>query len=461
MRVKHVYLIVMVVFLAKIFPNISFAQIKQCNGPGGGSIVSLEFNGNNLFAATINSGIYLSTDYGNSWVLRDLGIDKIKINCLFAYGSIIYAATDNGVYCSTDNGLKWINELFGKFEKTRITSITINKENIYVGATGKVIVSNDGGKNWSEKVLYPEDKDIKCLMVFNETVYAGGYERLFHSTDNGAFWSIFPSNPLYNYECYVTSVSQFGNSIYFSTDKNGIYKTTNNGDNWVTVNDGLPGLNISFVKNYYGKFYAGSIGYGVFLSTNAGLSWTSINNGIANFEANCFAVNNNRIFAGTSGGVFYSSNYGTKWNEVNKGIFSHKINCVTASGNLIFACTSGGGIYCSKDSGQSWELRNNGLNSMYINCLTVSEYGIFAGTSKGVVYSSDNGISWKSIFDFVPLETYSIIVSGDKLYIGDKYYITEYTYQSDDWFIPSKKWNLSKVRVIVHNGGNLDRKSVV
>ncbi len=37
-------------------------------------------------------------------------------------------------------------------------------------------------------------------------------------------------------------------------------------------------------------------------------------------EVNCFLVNGNNLFAGTSGGAFLSTNNGSSWTAVNNGL---------------------------------------------------------------------------------------------------------------------------------------------
>ena len=62
------------------------------------SIRSLLISGTKVFAGT--NGIYLSTDYGNSWTL--LSLSNNNINALVLSGAYMFAATPNGIYLSID-----------------------------------------------------------------------------------------------------------------------------------------------------------------------------------------------------------------------------------------------------------------------------------------------------------------------------------------------------------------------
>jgi hypothetical protein len=93
----------------------------------------------------------------------------------------------------------------------------------------------------------------------------------------------------------------------------------NNGDTWMAINTGLPGLDfvlgiMALIVNTSGHVFAGvrtgnlCCGYGVYRSTDNGATWTPINAGLTNLEVRTLALNASEIiFAGTNGsGVFRS-----------------------------------------------------------------------------------------------------------------------------------------------------------
>lgn len=68
--------------------------------------------GNTLFIGT-PTGVYMTSDSGNTWIARNKGIQNTIISSLAINGSKIFVGTDAGgndtvqVYNSNDSGLTW------------------------------------------------------------------------------------------------------------------------------------------------------------------------------------------------------------------------------------------------------------------------------------------------------------------------------------------------------------------
>jgi hypothetical protein len=116
-----------------------------------------------------------------------------------------------------------------------------------------------------------------------------------------------------------------------------------------------------------GNIFAGIYGGGVFRSTNNGDNWNPVNTGLINPDVFALAINSNgHIFAGTiGGGVFRSTDNGDNWNPINTGLTNTSI--VTLAINdvgIIFAGTSSSGVFRSMDNSDnsgSWTRVNIGL----------------------------------------------------------------------------------------------------
>ena len=141
--------------------------------------------------------------------------------------------------------------------------------------------------------------------------------------------------------------------------------------------------------------YAGSYGQGVFLSTDNGSNWVTINDGlISNGYLNgqaiwSLTVSGSDIFAGTENGVFLLTNNTTSWTQINNGIESSslmKLRSIANAGTAVFAGTYGGGIYFSSNYGSNWTPADDGLPGSYpwIFAVAFSGTNIFAGGSGGV-----------------------------------------------------------------------------
>ena len=72
--------------------------------------------------------------------------------------------------------------------------------------------------------------------------------------------------------------------------------------------------------------FAGTNNQGVFHSTDNGENWTAINNGLTSNQINSLIVIGSNIYAGTwGGGVFRSTDEGANWNAINNGLTANNI----------------------------------------------------------------------------------------------------------------------------------------
>ncbi len=135
----------------------------------------------------------------------------------------------------------------------------------------------------------------------------------------------------------VHTLALLGTDIFAGTE-NGIFLSTNNAANWISVNNGLTNLDIRTLAAWGNYLYAGSWGGGVFLSSNSGSSWNSVNSGLTNLLVNTLAIDDTVIFAGTEGGVYFSTNNGLNWIVKNEGIGSlNSVYAIDFKNNFVFA----------------------------------------------------------------------------------------------------------------------------
>jgi len=253
-----------------------------------------------LYASTRERGLFVSWDGGKSWrqvlgdkgEIIDLAIDN-KNSC------ILYAATAKNVYLSTDCGRRWESTFSEKRSDAQIRAITIDvyeTNNIIlglqVGGNGEVIWSQDSGASWQVLKgnfrspvhgVYLNPKDTRLIYValdrglwrtydkgvtweeltnkFREIELVGGeivvdlvflpeYENgfltatkygLLLSENGGDDWQAYILLQQPN-KIDIQSLAvnpENSDEIYYGT-KNGLYKTVDGGNNWVTINPPSP-----------------------------------------------------------------------------------------------------------------------------------------------------------------------------------------------------------------------------
>ncbi len=152
--------------------------------------------------------------------------------------------------------------------------------------------------------------------------------------------------------------------IFAGTAGGGIFRSTDNGENWQQFNSGLTNTHVTSlaIDASKGQIFAGTMGGNVFRSTNNGENWTLLNSGLnTNTNIAALAVNkaNGQVFAGTTGGgVFRLPDNGNTWTAVNRGLTNLDVTKLAAANGQIVAGTNGDGVFRSTDSGENWTLVN-------------------------------------------------------------------------------------------------------
>lgn len=186
--------------------------------------------------------------------------------------------------------------------------------------------------------------------------------------------------------------------IYAGTVGAGIFRSTDNGNHWVQVNENLSDLYIqSFAVNSVGEVFVGTYD-GVSFSNNNGNSWNHL--GLFNILIFSLAINlNGDIFAGISGpwnngiGIYRSTNHGQNWTPLTSGLPPREVHSIVINSQGIIFLATNGGIYRSANNGDSWEdLYFPGHAAISLAVDTNDD--VFAGTGSGIYRSQDNGNTW-------------------------------------------------------------------
>lgn len=295
--------------------------------------------------------------YSQDFWERTNGLDTTNIYSLAinSSGDIFAGTKSRGLFRSTDNGNSWTNLGF---------------PNAWVHGNGIAISPAD-----------------EILLALDNTDATGGVLR---STNNGTSWETLGLT----FNAEIAIALNASGHIFAGTAAQGVYRSTDNGLNFVQINQGLgtTGLNpTSFTINTSGDIFVGTVSGGVFRSTDNGNNWVQINNGITNIQILSLANKNGYIFAGTSGGgAFRSTDNGANWVQINQGLAGEGLYiwslAINSSGD-IFAGTADG-VFRSTDNGANWVQINQGLTSTGVLSLAINSNGvIFAGTLDGVFQS--------------------------------------------------------------------------
>jgi photosystem II stability/assembly factor-like uncharacterized protein len=185
--------------------------------------------------------------------------------------------------------------------------------------------------------------------------------------------------------------------------------------------------------------FAGT-GFGVFRSTDSGANWTSVDNGLTNPNVNALTVSGTNLIAGTMGGVFRTSDYGTSWTQVSSGLTNVVVDAFAVSGQNLFAGGDSGAVYSSTDNGTNWRKVSNRVgNSSFVSALLgytasggTGSTRLFAGTDIGIFVSVDSGTTWRITGATGNLIS-ALAVDGTNLFASSGGGVLRSTNDGSDW----------------------------
>ncbi|MFA6469719.1 MAG: T9SS type A sorting domain-containing protein [Bacteroidota bacterium] len=178
------------------------------------------------------------------------------------------------------------------------------------------------------------------------------------------------------------------------------------------------------------SIFVGSSASGVFRSTDGGVEWHSVNTGLTCTEISSFITISSRpeehkLFAGTANGLFLSTDAGLHWEEVINNLprlpedtaQNSPLNSLFTIGNVFLAQVQKS-IFRSRDLGKTWVkiLPDTIYHSCFIpNPSSIVDTSIFASFN-GHVYSSSNfGDSWDYV-GFTDVKALTMVPDNNSAY---------------------------------------------
>jgi hypothetical protein len=381
------YPVLLITFL--LYTNFCFSQWVQTNGPYGNTYISEIIPCDSLLFVATECGYFSKKEIPGNWKLNS--IDNVN-----SYTKI----GDSLVVGILSVGIKLID--LSNVEKP---PVDLN----YV--TAKALSHSDS-----------------CLYGGNEN------QGFFKSTDNGrtctflndglpadTFW--YPSGGQY-YQHYVSSIEVSGNYIYCGTKK-GIYRSTGSLNGWVGINSGIPSDTVTVIKEIDDTLYA-AIGDNLYRTYDNGSNWGLFYHGPSKITS-IFKVNN-LFYAGThDDGIFYSGNFGIHWNVINNGLTDLYITTISYYNSTLLCGTHSKGVFYFNDD--LWINNRPGMICSSIRSVTCTDNFVFANDFNDVYISNpdDNWsvISPKVIYDFVG----SVNSMNDTIFLSLQHYATSSSFE--------------------------------
>jgi photosystem II stability/assembly factor-like uncharacterized protein len=237
---------------------------------------------------------------------------------------------------------------------------------------------------------------------------------IYFSTDQGATWRN-TSKGMHD-DLGITDIATGDNALGVSTKQKGIFTYDFQAGQWIAL-PSKPSATASVDALYFfhGKIFAGSQNEGVFVSSNKGNSWTAVNNGLISLTIRRFLAVDNRLYAGTNEGLFLLDETSNTWMVV----YREKMLQVNAMKELDsdFYIGTNRGIYKADKKGGLWR---KVMSDRSLHNLSVAGSNVYALAYNELFVSTDKGASWLSAQAGLPkgLYSFSLIEIGNTVIVG-------------------------------------------
>ena len=400
-------------------------------GLRSGKITALTHSGTNLFAGTLDDGVYIYSGVVGTdkhWVRISNGLTNLKVTSLVALdaNTLIAGTESGGVYKTTDKGANWKFLNSAWLNGTTVTGLLkLGNRIIASSREGGVFVTKDGN-GWDSfsdgKTLDVDGTNSISYNAKTNELAVINKDGLFILSNASAVTGNINYRTIQTGLPAGTNMRAIGNNgdNWFLTTNKGVYTSTT-GATWAPANSGLTTVDVTVVLGFRTTVVLGTRKEGIYTTPASALNWVSRNTNFNNLETYALESSGERIVvAATEKGVFVSRDLASTYVRANKGLSdSLNVTYLKFYGSSLYASTQNGGVFVSADTGKIWTALNAGLLNLNIKKIYASSSNVYILDDSYGVFQL-NGSSWSSISAGLPANTLltSMAFYGGKILLG-------------------------------------------
>ncbi len=225
----------------------------------------------NVLAGMISGRISMSTNYGDNWT--GFPADSVQLPFLASINCILERSNSSNFLVGTERGAyllpqyyplsTWIAINTGlPSAETKVRAIVEKDGEIFAGTNGGVFQIS--GYDWVQKNTGLTNTNVTALTSIGGFLFAGTSQGsvggVYISSDNGNNWTLSLN------DAWITSILTVGSNIFAGSVGNGVWRSTNYGNTWSQINDGLG-------SGAYNVLSLGADNQYIFAGTNGSSIW--------------------------------------------------------------------------------------------------------------------------------------------------------------------------------------------
>lgn len=268
------------------------------------SAITSSLDGRTLVAANSGGALYVSQDYGTTWVARDSNRNWAEVACS-ADGSIMVASVFNGqIYTSSNYGTNWTVTTSDSAAWAGLACSSDGNVMAAVAQGGSLYISKDRGTNWTSQSAAGVRNWSSIAMSSDgsrlvATVNPG---QIYTSANGGSTWIANATSSSWT----AVACSQDGTNLVASVNGGLIYTSVDAGANW----SGLGTTNAwkSVTSSTDGQRLAAVAANGqIYTSDDTGNTWTARDQS-RNWDDIVANGDGTRLATAVNGGFIYTLN---------------------------------------------------------------------------------------------------------------------------------------------------------
>jgi photosystem II stability/assembly factor-like uncharacterized protein len=367
----------------RVYSALRWRLLGPFRGGRVNGVAGVRAEPDTFYFGSVGGGVWKTTNSGRTWTPVFDSQPVASIGAVAVAPSnprVVYVGTGeadmrsqisygNGIYKSTDAGATWTR--LGLDDTRQISRVLVDPRNAdvaFVAALGHAYGANpergvyrtrDGGRTW-QKVLFKSDDVGAADLAFDSVDSKVVYASLWNTRRPP--WSIYPPS--------------YGPGA-------GVYKSTDGGDTWKQLTNGLPVEGL------------GRVGLAVAPS------------------------NRNRVYAivdAKAGGLYRSDDAGATWSLVSneariwgRGWYFCKVNVDPKNADAVYVSNTS--VYRSDDAGKTWTAikgapGGDDYHQLWIN--PDDPRRMILGSDQGAVVTLDGARTWSSWYNQPTAEVYHV-----------------------------------------------------